>query len=80
MTGRGELALASSFEVATALAFAGGRVAWSRPITGSFAIVAANDTVAGFPIGINPALGGYAARTDAFPAATSYASTRALRR
>ena len=58
--------LATSFEAATALAFAGGRVAWSRPITGSFAIVAANDTVAGFPIGIKPALGGYAARTDAF--------------
>jgi outer membrane usher protein len=65
----GALTEATSLEVATALAFAGGRAAWSRPITGSFAIVAANEPVAGFPIGVNPALGGYAARSDAFGAA-----------
>jgi outer membrane usher protein len=62
--GRGELAQATSIELATALVFAGGRATWSRPITGSFAIVAPNDSVAGFPIGVNRAPSGYAARTD----------------
>ena len=56
----------ASVEAATALAFAGGQVAWSRPITSSFAIVERNPTLDGVPVGVNPARGGYAAEVDSF--------------
>lgn len=57
---------AASFEVGTALAFAGGRIGWSRPITGSFAIVDRNDTLSDQKIGVNPVAGGYSANVDRF--------------
>lgn len=56
----------ASIEVATALAFAGGRMAWSRPINGSFAIVERHATLKGVPVGVNPVRGGYLATTDSF--------------
>lgn len=54
----------TAIEVGTALAFAGGEVAWSRPVTGSFVVVAKNSVVADHDVEVNPALGGYAARAD----------------
>jgi outer membrane usher protein len=51
-------------ELGTAIAFAGGRVAWSRPITGSFVIVDRNTQVANQFIGVNPNGSAYAARAD----------------
>jgi outer membrane usher protein len=56
---------ATAVEVGTALAFAGGRAAWSRPISGSFVIVAATESLAGEEIGVDPSRGGFAARTSA---------------
>ncbi len=55
-----------SFDVGTAVAFAGGRVAWSRPITGSFAIVDRIETLADQQIGVNPVAGSYSARANRF--------------
>jgi outer membrane usher protein len=66
MSNEGAITQTASFEAATALVFAGGRAAWSRPITGSFAIVERHPALAGIALGVNPALGGYAARTDSF--------------
>jgi outer membrane usher protein len=66
MSNAGSITQTASFEVATALAFAGGRTAWSRPITGSFAMVERHPGLAGIALGVNPALGGYAARSDSF--------------
>ncbi len=51
-------------EVGTAIAFAGGTVAWSRPISGSFAIVERNAAIADQLVGVNPGRSGYAARAD----------------
>ena len=62
----GATAQAASFEIATALAFASGRVAWSRPISGSFAIVERNAALDGVMVGVNPVRGGYTATTDDF--------------
>ncbi len=52
----GHISQTTSAELATALVFAGGRMTWSRPISGSFAIVAANKTIDGHTIGVNPAV------------------------
>jgi outer membrane usher protein len=62
----GAAAQTASLDAATALAFAGGRFAWSRPIAGSFAVVERNPALGGAHIGVNPVLGNYAAATDAF--------------
>jgi outer membrane usher protein len=64
LTGRGATDTAS-LDVGTALVFAGGRLAWSRPITGSFAIVERHPVLDGVRIGVNPMRGGYAAETNA---------------
>jgi len=56
----------ASFEAATALAFAGGRIAWSRPITGSFAVVERRPVLDGIQVGVNPAVDSYAAKIDGF--------------
>jgi outer membrane usher protein len=64
--GDGRVSQSAGFEAATALAFAGGRASWSRPITGSFAIIERNPSLGNVAIGVNPALGGYAGRTDSF--------------
>jgi outer membrane usher protein len=62
--GGGQVSQTTSGEFATALVFAGGRMTWSRPVAGSFAIVAANHTIDGYKIGVNPALGGYSTVDD----------------
>lgn len=62
----GWLTQTTAIEVGTGLAFADGVVAWSRPVSGSFVIVAKNPTVAEHDVQVNPALGGYAARADGF--------------
>lgn len=62
----GDASATASFEVGTAIAFASGRVAWSRPITGSFAIIDRNETLSDQLIGVNPAAGSYSARADRF--------------
>ena len=49
----------------TALVFAGGRFGWSRPVTGSFAIVTRNPALRGRTVGITPGSGNYIARADA---------------
>lgn len=65
--GRSEdMSQTGAIELATALAFAGGRFAWSRPITGSFALVENNQTLDGIPIEVDPALGGHTAETNGF--------------
>jgi outer membrane usher protein len=51
-------------EVATAIAFADGHVAWSRPITGSFAIIDRAPTLADQLVGINRTRGTYAAAAN----------------
>jgi len=56
---------AAALEVATALAFVGGRLAWSRPITGSFAMVERNQALHGVAVGVNPAAGSYTAQVSA---------------
>jgi outer membrane usher protein len=48
----------------SAIVFAGGRFAVSRPVTGAFAIVAPNHTLAGHTIGVNPTANGEVAQTD----------------
>lgn len=48
----------------TAIVFAGGRFGWSRPVTGSFAIVARNSALRGHTVGITPGSGSYVARAD----------------
>jgi outer membrane usher protein len=55
-----------TLEAATALAFAGGRFAWSRPIAGSFALIERNPALDGVHVGVNPVAGGYVAETNAF--------------
>jgi outer membrane usher protein len=62
----GRDAQSATLEAATALAFAGGRLAWSRPIAGSFAMIDRNPALDGIHIGVNPVAGGYAAETDGF--------------
>ncbi|HEY0484277.1 MAG TPA: fimbria/pilus outer membrane usher protein [Kofleriaceae bacterium] len=64
LTGRGATDTAS-LDAGSALVFAGGRFAWSRPITGSFAIVDRHEVLDGVRIGVNPMRGGYAAETNA---------------
>jgi outer membrane usher protein len=64
--GGGETSQTATFEAATALAFAGGRVAWSRPIAGSFALIERRPVLDGIEVGVNPALDSYAARVDSF--------------
>ena len=59
----------ASFEIGTAIAFAGGEVALSRPINDAFVIVKPNPVLEGVVIGVNPALGGYAAETSGLGAA-----------
>jgi outer membrane usher protein len=54
----------AAWEAATALAFAGGRVAWSRPIAGSFALVMPVPALDGVAVGVNPVSGGYAAEAN----------------
>ncbi len=65
----GDIGQGASFELGTALAFAGGRFAWSRPITDSFVIVVPIATLKDEVIGVNPTLGKYAARVDSGGAA-----------
>jgi outer membrane usher protein len=55
---------AGSFDVGTAIAFAGGHVAWSRPITGSFAIIDRNESLSDQVIGVNPTGGHFTAQAD----------------
>lgn len=55
----------SRFTFGSALVFAGGRFGWSRPVTGSFAIVAPNAALRGRNVGITPGSGSYIARADA---------------
>lgn len=62
----GDLSTTALFDVGTSVAFAGGRVAWSRPITSSFAIVDRNDNLSDQTIGVNPVAGSYSARADRF--------------
>ncbi|MDB4961000.1 MAG: fimbrial biosis outer rane usher protein [Myxococcales bacterium] len=62
----GGVAPTASVEASTALAFAGGRAAWSRPIAGSFAIIERHRVLDGVSIQVNPVLGGHAAETDSF--------------
>lgn len=54
----------TSIEGATALVFAGGRFALSRPVNGAFAIVVPNETVRGYRIAVNPGPYGDLAWTD----------------
>lgn len=56
----------TSLELGTGFVFADGVVAWTRPVTGSFVVVAPNPTIADQEVNVNPALDGYAARADAF--------------
>jgi outer membrane usher protein FimD/PapC len=44
----------------------GVRAAWSRPITGSFALIERNPKLPGVQVGVNPTPGGYVATTDSF--------------
>lgn len=62
----GAVATTASFDVGTAIAFAGGTLAWSRPITGSFAIVDRNETLSDQEVGINPIGSSYTSRADRF--------------
>ena len=59
----------SEMRFGTALAYSGGHVAFSRPISNSFAMVAPDPSIAPYPIGINPQGGddqnpAYEATTD----------------
>jgi outer membrane usher protein len=56
----------TSAEVSTALVFAGGKFALSRPVSGAFAIIAPNETVRDYPIEVNPGPYGDQARTSWF--------------
>lgn len=70
--GTSDASATASFEVGTAIAFAGGQVAWSRPITGSFGIIDRHPALSDQEIGVNPAAGTYSARADRFgPAVVS---------
>ncbi|MBC8123563.1 MAG: fimbrial biogenesis outer membrane usher protein [Gemmatimonadaceae bacterium] len=55
----------SRLTVGTAIAFAGGQFAWTRPITNSFALVAPHPNLGGRLVGVNKTEFGYAARADA---------------
>jgi outer membrane usher protein len=48
----------------TALVFADGMLAWSRPVTGSFAVVAPHEALRGQRIGVNPSALGDGASID----------------
>jgi outer membrane usher protein len=48
----------------TAVVLAGGQVAWSRPVDGSFAIVAPNDALRGQEVDVNPGAGGAFAQSN----------------
>ncbi len=61
----GKNTYATRLTFGTAIAFAGGRFGWSRPITGSFALVARKAALKGRRIGITPGSGSYIARADA---------------
>jgi outer membrane usher protein len=54
----------TQFSFGTALVFADGHFAWSRPINNSFAIVVPQESVRGQVIGVNPSLSGYITRID----------------
>ncbi len=54
----------SQVNLATALAFADGKVGVSRPITNSFAIVVPHPRLKGREVGVDPVNGNYLARTD----------------
>ena len=52
------------FDFSTALVFAGGHYAVSRPVSDSFAIVVPHENLEGFAIGLNPSDGTYIAEVD----------------
>ncbi len=52
------------FDFSTALVFAGGHYAVSRPVSDSFAIVVPHENLEGYEIGLNPAQGTYLAEVD----------------
>jgi outer membrane usher protein len=54
----------AGFALASALVFADGRFGWSRPVTGSFALVVADDALGDHPVGVNPSRGGSMATVD----------------
>lgn len=59
----------TSLRLASALVFAGGELALSRPVTESFAVVAPHESLAGRTIGIDRSAAGSQARIDRFGAA-----------
>lgn len=78
--GRSGMDSRSSASFATALAFADGHVAVSRPITDSFAIVVPHRRIAGRLVGVDRFDDGYAARTDVLgPAVVPSLSAHRLR-
>lgn len=54
----------TQMNLATALAYADGHVALSRPISNSFALVVPHPRLAGRTVGVDPVNGSYLARTD----------------
>ena len=60
----GQATQTTGVELGTALVFADGKLAWSRPVTGSFALIARNDALAGTRVGVNPSFGAYTSKAD----------------
>lgn len=54
----------TEFDLGTALVFADGHVAMSRPVSDSFAIVVPHENLSGYDIGLNPSQGTYLAEVD----------------
>jgi outer membrane usher protein len=59
----------STMTFGTAIAFADGHVAWSRPIDNSFALVVPRANLAGQRVGVNPSQNSYQAQADGLGAA-----------